>query len=269
VGEPGASRSVGGERVRGGDGQGLGAVVARQEPRRGAGEGPGGPPCGQQTGRAPGGAGLAAWALLDAAPHAVTCAVGEVEAHAFPDAQARGRGGHEPGPMPRGGGARAQALEGFAAPQVRPAPPARAWGAGAGERLPAAGRDREKLAPTGDLVPGTPREVAFDQSMGQGGTALGRAQWVGGTAIERGPACDGGARGFRGRGSQPWSLHVAGHRRASWGHGVAPLEARASRRETPPAGVSTEPLSGRVRITGHDQYSGKRLVNAGLRWRKK
>jgi hypothetical protein len=71
------------------------------------------------------------------------------------------------------------------------------------ERLPTEGRDREKLEPTGDLVTGTPRAVAFDQYMVPVGTDLLRAQWVGGTARELGQACDGGARGFLGLGSKP------------------------------------------------------------------
>jgi hypothetical protein len=46
----GALRAVG--ALWGGSaGQGRGAVLARHEPRRGAVEGPGGAPCGQQTGR--------------------------------------------------------------------------------------------------------------------------------------------------------------------------------------------------------------------------
>ena len=36
-------------------------------------------------------------------------------------------------------------------------------GQGEVERIPAEGRDREKLEPTGHLITGTPREVAFDQ----------------------------------------------------------------------------------------------------------
>src|SRR4029453_9629276 len=78
-----------------------------------------------------------------------------------------------------------------------------------------------------------------------------------------------GDRGCLGLGSKPLSLHVAGHLRASWGHGGAPLYARDIRLETPPAGASTEPLYGRVRRTGHDQSSGTRLANSGLRWREK
>ena len=102
-----------------------------------------------------------------------------------------------------------------------------------------------------------------------------------------GPACPGSACGpWRGRGgarapalaareavwglgAAPWSRPVAGHLRASGGQGVAPREARDRRRATPPAGASTEPLDGRGRRTGHDPYSGKRLVHAGLRWSKK
>ena len=64
---------------------------------------------------------------------------------------------------PRVGGAREQALEFFDTHQVRQEPPSRAWGQVEVERIPAEGRDREKLEPTGYLVTGTPREVAFDQ----------------------------------------------------------------------------------------------------------
>jgi hypothetical protein len=96
-------------------------------------------------------------------------------------------------------------------------------GHGEAERLPAAGRDRENLAPTGALVTGTPRAVACDPSMVQGRTELRRAPWVGGPARALGQACDGGARGLRGLGSKPLSRHVAGHLRASGGQGVAPL----------------------------------------------
>jgi hypothetical protein len=86
VGDPRDPRGVGGDLLRGGDGPGLGAVVARQEPRCGAVERPGGAQCGQQTGRQQGGAVLAALALMDTAQHAVTCAVAEAQAHDFPDA---------------------------------------------------------------------------------------------------------------------------------------------------------------------------------------
>jgi hypothetical protein len=46
---------------------------------------------------------------------------------------------------------------------VRQEPPSRAWGHVEVERIPAEGRDLEKLASTGYLVTGTPREVAFDK----------------------------------------------------------------------------------------------------------
>jgi hypothetical protein len=81
----------------------------------------------------------------------------------------------------------------------------------AGERIPAKGRDIEKLAPTGNLVTGTPRAVAFDQYMMQGGTDLVWAELVRGTAIELGQACDGGDRGCLGLGSKPLQLHVSNH----------------------------------------------------------
>jgi hypothetical protein len=68
--------------------------------------------------------------------------------------------------MPRVGGARAQALECFDTHQLRQEPPSRTWGPVEVERIPGEGRDGEKLAPTGSLVTGTPREVAFDQYMG-------------------------------------------------------------------------------------------------------
>jgi len=57
VGDPRAPLGVGGDLVRGGDGQGLGAVVSRQAPRRGAVERPGGAQCGPQPGRQQGGRG--------------------------------------------------------------------------------------------------------------------------------------------------------------------------------------------------------------------
>jgi hypothetical protein len=93
------------------------------------------------------------------------------------------------------------------------------------ERLPAESRDLEALAPPGHLVTGTPRAMAFDESMVPGRPERVRAQWVGGTARARGPACDGGDRGVLGPGRKPWPLHVSGHRSASWGHGRAPLDA--------------------------------------------
>ena len=245
MGETSGALGVGGELLGGSDRQGLGGVCAGTEPRCRAGEVPGGPPCGEATSRQAGGAVLAALALLDTEQPAVTCEGGAWPAHAFPDAPARGRGGHAQGPMPRVGGARAPALECCDTHQVRQEPPSRAWGHVEVERLPTEGRDREKRASTGDVVPGTPREVAFDQSMGQGGTHRVRAALGGGTARERGQPCDGGARGLLGLGSTPLHLHVSSHLRASWGHGVAPLEARGIRSETPPAGASTEPLDGR------------------------
>jgi hypothetical protein len=71
------------------------------------------------------------------------------------------------------------------------------------ERLPSEGRDVEKLEPTGYLVTGTPREVAFDHYMVQVRTALVWAQVVGGTAIELGQSCDSGDIGLLGLGSKP------------------------------------------------------------------
>ena len=147
--------------------------------------------------------------------------------------------------MPRVGGVRAQALACCDTQQVRQEPPSRAWGQVEAERIPAEGRDRENLAPTGDLVTGTPREVAFDTYMVHVRTNLVWAQLVGCTARERGQSCDGGDRGFLGPGCTPLQRPVSGHLSASWGHGVAPLYARGRRRETPPAGASTEPLYGR------------------------
>ena len=179
VGDPRAPLGVVGDLWRGGAGQGLGAVVARKEPPRGAVQVPVGAQCGQQTGRQQCVAVRTAFALLDADQHAVTFEVAEAQAPDFPDPQARSIGGHEPGPMPRVGGTREQALEFFNTHEVRQEPAARPWGQVEVEHIPAEGRDREELAPTGDLVTGTPREVACDQSMVQVGTDLLRAQLVG------------------------------------------------------------------------------------------
>jgi hypothetical protein len=90
------------------------------------------------------------------------------------------------------------------------------------EYIPAEGRDGATLQPTGHLVTGTPREVAFDQYMVELRTARVRAQVVGGTARELGEAGDGSDGGVLGLGSQPLQRHVLGHLRAAWGHGVAP-----------------------------------------------
>jgi len=163
VGDPRAPLGVVGDLLRGGDGQGLGAVLSHKEPRRRAIELPVGAQFGQQTDRQQSVAVFASFALMNADQQAVTCDVGEAQAHDFPNAQARGIGGHEQGPMPRVGGAREQALECFDTHQVRQEPPSCAWGYVEVERIPAEGRDREKLEPTGYLVPGTPREVAFDK----------------------------------------------------------------------------------------------------------
>jgi hypothetical protein len=86
VADPRGALRAGGDLLCGSDGQGLGAVVSRQEPRRGARERPGGAQCGQQTGRQQRGAVLAAFALLDTHQHAVTCDSGAAEAHDCPDA---------------------------------------------------------------------------------------------------------------------------------------------------------------------------------------
>ena len=179
MGDTSGALGVGVELLGGSDRHGLGGVCAGKEPRCRAVEFPVGPQCGEETSRQEGGAVLAAFALIDTDQHAVTFDVGALQAHDFTDAQARGRGGHEQGPIPRVGGARAQALECFDTHQVRQEPPSRAWGHVEVERIPTEGRDREKLASTGDLVPGTPREVAFDQSMVQGGANLVRAELVG------------------------------------------------------------------------------------------
>jgi hypothetical protein len=85
-GDPRDPLGVGGDLLRGGDGQGLGAVVSRKEPRRGAVERPGGAQFGQQTGRQQGVAVLTAFALIDAEQHAVTCDVAAAQAHDFPNA---------------------------------------------------------------------------------------------------------------------------------------------------------------------------------------
>jgi hypothetical protein len=102
-------------------------------------------------------------ALIDADQHAVTFDVAEAQAYDFPDPQARGIRSHEHGAMPGGGGARAQALEFCDTHQVRQEPASRTWGQVEVERIPAQGRALEKLEPTGHLVTGTPRAVAFDQ----------------------------------------------------------------------------------------------------------
>jgi hypothetical protein len=81
--------------------------------------------------------------------------------------------------MPRVGSARAQALECFDTHQLWQEPASRTGGQVAGERIPAEGRAIEKLEPTSNLVTGTPREVAFDQSVVQVGTDRGREQWGG------------------------------------------------------------------------------------------
>ena len=92
-----ASRTLGavGELRRASDRQGLGGVVAGQEPRRRAGECPGGPPCGQETRGQEGGAVLPALALIDAEQQAITFDVGAAQAHDCPDAPPRGRGRQE------------------------------------------------------------------------------------------------------------------------------------------------------------------------------
>lgn len=199
------------ELLRGGDRPRLGSVFAGNEPRRRAVEVPVGPQFGEETNGQEGGAVLASLALIDADAQAITFEVGELESHDFPDAPARGRGGHEQGPRPRVGGAREQALECFDTHQGGQEPPSRAWGQVEAERIPAEGCDIEKLEPPGCLVPGTPRAVAFDKSMVSVRTDLGRAQWVGCTALELGPSCDGGARGFLGPGGKALPLPVSGH----------------------------------------------------------
>jgi hypothetical protein len=214
VGDASSALGAGVELLRGSDRQGLGGVVAGKEPRRRAVEFPVGPQCGKETRGQEGGAVLTAFALLDAEQHALTFDVGEAPAPDFPDAQTRGIGGHEQGPIPRGGGACEQALECFDTHQVRQEPPSRTWGQVEVECIPAEGRAVEKLQPPGCLVTGTPREVAFDQSMVEIRTDLVRTQLVGCTAIELGEAGDGSARGFLGLGSQPLQLHVLGHLRA-------------------------------------------------------
>ena len=97
---------------------------------------------------------------------------------------------------------------------MRQEPPSRPWEQVEEEGLPAEGRDGEKLQPTGALVTGTPRAVAFDQSMVEIRPALVRAQVGGGTAIALGEACDGSEGGLLGLGNQPLHLHVLGHLRA-------------------------------------------------------
>lgn len=202
------------ELLRGGARHGLGGVVAGTEPRRRAGECPRGPECGEETSGKPGVALLASVALMDTDQQASTCEVGEGEPHAFTNTPTRGGGRHEPGTSLGVRSAGAQTLEFFDTHQVRQEPPSRAWGHVAGARIPAEGRDREKLASTGSLGTGTPREVAFDKARGQGCPALGRAQVVRCTAIALGQSGDGGDRGLLARGSQPLQRHVSGHRSA-------------------------------------------------------
>jgi DNA polymerase-3 subunit gamma/tau len=117
-------------------------------------------------------------------------------------------------------------------------------GHGEGERIPGAGRDVEKRAPTGSLGPGTPRAGAVAQYRVAGGTELVRTQGGGGTARELGQSCASGDIGGLGLGRPPLSRPVADPLGASWGHGGAPLYARGIRRETPPAGASPAPLYG-------------------------
>jgi hypothetical protein len=94
-GDASSARGAVVELLRGSDRQGLGGVVAGQEPRRRAGEFPVGPPCGKETRGQEGGAVLTAFALIDADQPAITCDVGEAQAHDFPDAQTRGIGSQE------------------------------------------------------------------------------------------------------------------------------------------------------------------------------
>jgi len=251
VGDPSDPRGVGGDLWRGGAGQGRGAVLPRQEPRRGAGAWPGGAPCGQETGRQQGGAVLRSCALRDADQPPVTCESSALQAHAFPDAPASGRGGHAPYPVPGVGRTAAQALACCDPHQVRQRESSRTWGAGEGTHIPAEGRARAARASTGHLVTGTPCQAAFDASMGQGRTPLVRAEGVGCSAVARGQACDGSDRGVLGPGGAPLQRHSADHRGASWGQRVAPVSARGIRTETPPAGASTEPLYG----SGEDNHT--------------
>jgi hypothetical protein len=107
VGDTSGALGVGGELLGGSNRHGLGGVWAGKAPRRRTVECPGGPQCGAETSGQPRGAVRAAFALLAPAQHAVPFDGGALQAHDVPDAPTRGIGGHEPGPIPRVGGARA------------------------------------------------------------------------------------------------------------------------------------------------------------------
>ena len=81
----------------------AGCGLAPERARRGAGAWPGGPECRAEPGRQPRVTVLPPFALLDAHEPTVTCDVGAVPPHDFPNAQARGRGRHAHHAMAGGG----------------------------------------------------------------------------------------------------------------------------------------------------------------------
>ena len=248
MGETSGALGVGGELLGGSDRQGLGGVCAGTEPRWRAGEVPGGPPCGEATWptggwSGPGGLGLAGPGAACGHLRGRCVAGARLPRRCRPAAEVVMRKAR----CPRVGGARAPALECCDTHQVRQEAAVPCVGArGSGGASQPRGVTEKNVRPQATWFQERPREVAFDQSMGQGGTHRVRAALGGGTARERGQPCDGGARGLLGLGSTPLHLHVSSRIRARHGVMVWRLwEARGIRSETPPAGASTEPLDGR------------------------
>ena len=120
--------------------------------------------------------------------------------------------------MPRGLGAREQALECLDAQdlgQLRQRRPRRQVQI---QRLPPERLGREKAPATGHLVPGTPGAVAVNQQMGQGAANLVGAQVVGGALGARRSARHSSDRGSLGRGGQPFALPLGDPLGTSRGH---------------------------------------------------
>jgi hypothetical protein len=124
-----------------------------------------GPQFGQQTSRKEGRAVLVALALSDANQPAVPLDIRDLEMDDCADAQTGGGGRHQQGAVLGVLGADEEALEFLGAQDMWQLRAWRARGKVELEGIPAERLGGEKLQATGHLVPGTPRQVPFDEQM--------------------------------------------------------------------------------------------------------
>jgi hypothetical protein len=198
--------------LRGGaEGPRLLGLASRPPPRGWPVEAPGGPSRGAPTGGEQRRTILAAFARLDAEPHALTCNSGERQTHDCTDAQACGIRGHPEDTVPGLLRRWAQALQFLHASELGELGPPRPWWEGEGEDIPTPRLGREALEPCGRWVAGTPGQAPLDEELVQVGTHLCWTHAIRSALVARGSARDSGHGGLWSCRSQPLPLPIAEH----------------------------------------------------------